>query len=71
MTFTQAQEDYLKKIADIGVAEEEDIVARTVVINAEVEEKNIEAGIIERKVKKEVVGEVIIEETPVVEEPTA
>ena len=47
MTFTQAQEEYLKKIADIGVAEEADIAARTAIINAEVEQKNIDAGIID------------------------
>ncbi len=54
MTFTQAQEEYLKKIADIGLAEEADIIARTAIINAEVESKNREAGIIVEEVIVEV-----------------
>ncbi len=54
MSFTKSQEEYLKKIADIGLAEEADIIARTAIINAEVEAKNREAGIIVEEVIVEV-----------------
>lgn len=70
MTLTQAQEEYLKKIADIGLAEEEDIVARNMVINEEARAKNIEMGVIREGVIEEVVETPpVIEPLSLVEEP--
>lgn len=52
---TPEQEAYLIKIANIGLAEEADIIARTAIINAAVESENIAAGVISAPVVEEII----------------
>lgn len=59
MALTKKQEDVLKKFADNLVAEEEDIVVRTAIIDAEVRTKNIEMGIITEEVVTPIVEEIV------------